>query len=97
MTKLIYLDNAATTRVDDEVLKTMLPYFSEKFGNASSTHFKGQEAKNALEDSRRTIAKSIGAKSQEIYFTSGGTEANNLAIKGLYFWNQENNTGKNNI
>jgi cysteine desulfurase len=97
MTKLIYLDNAATTRVDDDVLKTMLPYFSEKYGNASSVHFKGQEAKNALEDSRRTIAKSIGAKSQEIYFTSGGTEANNLAIKGLYFWNQENNTGKNHI
>jgi cysteine desulfurase len=97
MTKLIYLDNAATTQVDSDVLKTMLPYFSEKFGNASSTHFKGQEAKNALEDSRRTIAKSIGAKSQEIYFTSGGTEANNLAIKGLYFWNQENNTGKNHI
>jgi cysteine desulfurase len=97
MTKLIYLDNAATTQVDDDVLKTMLPYFNEKFGNASSVHFKGQEAKNALEDSRRTIAKSIGAKSQEIYFTSGGTEANNLAIKGLYFWNQENNTGKNHI
>jgi cysteine desulfurase len=97
MSKLIYLDNAATTQVDSDVLKTMLPYFSEKFGNASSTHFKGQEAKNALEDSRRTIAKSIGAKSQEIYFTSGGTEANNLAIKGLYFWNQENNTGKNHI
>jgi cysteine desulfurase len=95
--KLIYLDNAATTQVDDDVLKTMLPYFSEKFGNASSVHFKGQEAKQALEDSRRTIAKSIGAKSQEIYFTSGGTEANNLAIKGLYFWNKENNTGKDHI
>ena len=95
--KLIYLDNAATTRVDDDVLKTMLPYFTEKFGNASSTHFKGQEAKNALEDSRKIIAKSIGAKSQEIYFTSGGTEANNLAIKGLYFWNKENNTGKDHI
>jgi cysteine desulfurase len=97
MRDLIYLDNAATTRVDDDVLKTMLPYFSEKFGNASSTHFKGQEAKHALEDSRKTIAKSIGARSNEIYFTSGGTEANNLAIKGLYFWNQENNTGKNHI
>jgi cysteine desulfurase len=95
--KLIYLDNAATTRVDEDVLKTMLPYFTEKYGNASSTHFKGQEAKNALEDSRKIIAKSIGAKSQEIYFTSGGTEANNLAIKGLYFWNKENNTGKDHI
>ena len=95
--KSIYFDNAATTRVDDEVLKTMLPYFTEKYGNASSVHFMGQEAKNALEKSRKTIAKAIDAKPQEIYFTSGGTEANNLALKGLFFWNQENNTGKNHI
>jgi len=97
MTKQIYFDNAATTRVDDEVMKAMIPYFTEKYANASSTHFMGQEAKNALEKSRNTIAKAIGAKSQEIYFTSGGTEANNLALKGLFFWNQENNTGKNHI
>ncbi|VVB83857.1 Cysteine desulfurase IscS 2 [uncultured archaeon] len=95
--KLIYFDNAATTRVDDDVLKAMIPYFTEKYGNASSTHFKGQEAKNALEDSRKTIAKAIGAKTSEIIFTSGGTESNNLALKGLFFWNQENNTGKNHI
>jgi len=87
MSKQIYLDNAATTKVDDEVLKAMLPYFTEKYGNASSTHFIGQEAKNALEKSRSTIAKAIGAKSSEIVFTSGGTEANNLAIKGLFFSN----------
>jgi cysteine desulfurase len=90
MTKLIYFDNAATTRVDDDVLKTMIPYFTEKYGNASSTHFKGQEAKDALEKSRSVIAKAIGAKSQEIYFTSGGTEANNLALKGLFFANYPN-------
>jgi cysteine desulfurase len=95
--KRIYFDNAATTRVDDEVLKTMLPYFIEKYGNASSTHFIGQEAKNALEKSRKIIAKSINAKTQELIFTSGGTESNNLAIKGLFFWNKENNTGKNHI
>ncbi len=83
--KTIYLDNAATTPVDEQVLKAMLPYFSEKFGNASSKHLVGQEAKRALEESRDTIAKSIGAKRDEIIFTSGGTEANNFVLKGLFF------------
>lgn len=81
--KTIYLDNAATTAVDERVLKAMIPYFNEKYGNASSLHQKGQEAKMALEESREVIAKSINAKADEIIFTSGGTEANNLAIKGL--------------
>jgi cysteine desulfurase len=85
--KQLYFDNAATTRVDDEVMKTMLPYFTEKYGNASSTHFIGQEAKNALEKSRNTIAKAIGARPNEIVFTSGGTEANNFALKGMFFAN----------
>jgi cysteine desulfurase len=83
--KMIYLDNAATTSVDKKVLATMKPYFSEKYGNASSIHTIGLEAKRALEQSRDAVAKSIGAKSSEIIFTSGGTEANNLTLKGLFF------------
>ena len=90
--KTIYLDNAATTPVDAEVLKAMLPYFSEKFGNASSQHLIGQEAKRALEESRDVIANSINAKREEIIFTSGGTEANNFVLKGLFF---ANNPGSN--
>ena len=93
--KQIYLDDAATTQVDKKVIKAMLPYFSEKYGNASSQHLIGQEAKRALEESRRIIAKSIGAKDDEIIFTSGGTESNNLVLKGLFFANK--GTGKNHI
>jgi cysteine desulfurase len=89
--KTIYLDNAATTKVDERVLKAMEPYFSEKFGNASSKHFIGMEAKRALEDSRVVIARAIGARADEIIFTSGGTEANNFALKGLFFANPEKN------
>jgi cysteine desulfurase len=93
--KQIYLDNAATTKVDGKVLKSMLPYFSEKYGNASSQHLIGQEAKRVLEESRSIIAKSINARDDEIIFTSGGTESNNLALKGLFFANKEKN--KNHI
>jgi len=89
--KTIYLDNAATTKVDEKVIDAMMPYFSEKYGNASSVHAFGQEAKNALEKARKTIAKAIGASTREIYFTSGGTEANNFALKGLFFSNPEKN------
>src|SRR6056297_1017660 len=83
----IYLDNAATTKVDDKVLKSMLPYFNKNYGNASSLHLEGNEAKKALENSRKTIAKSINANTREIYFTSGGTESNNWALKGLFWQN----------
>jgi cysteine desulfurase len=88
----IYLDNAATTPVDERVLEAMLPYLRENFGNASSVHRFGREAKVMLENARDTIAEFIGASSSEIYFTSGGTEANNFAIKGIAF----NNLGKKN-
>lgn len=90
----VYLDNAATTKVDEKVLKEMLPFFTKEYGNASSLHLKGSQAKNTLEKSRKKIANSINAQSKEIYFTSGGTESNNWAIKGL-FW--ENFPKKNHI
>ncbi len=83
--KLIYLDNGATTMVDPNVAKKVLECMTEKYGNASSLHQKGQEAKIALEESRAIIAKSINAKPNEIIFTSGGSESNNLAIKGIAY------------
>lgn len=87
--KTIYMDNGASTMMDPDVLKAMTPYLNEKYGNASSTHHKGQEAKIALEDARSVIAKSIGARPEEIIFTSGGTESNNFAIKGIAFANSK--------
>jgi len=81
--KKIYLDYAATTPCDPQVLKAMEPYFFDKFGNASSIHAFGQEAKKAIEDSRVILAYIIGAKTDEIVFTSGGTESNNFALKGV--------------
>jgi len=88
---MIYLDNAATTKVDKRIVRDMEKYHLKEYGNASSLHVKGREAKRAIEKARKIIAKSIKAKSEEIVFTSGGTEANNLALKGLYFANPEKN------
>lgn len=78
----VYLDYAATTPCDPEVLAAMEPYFFKKFGNASSLHSYGQEAKKALEESREIVADFIGARPQEIVFTSGGTESDNFALLG---------------
>lgn len=88
MKQKIYLDNAATTQVDERVVLSMLPYHSEEYGNASSLHSYGTHAKEILDRSRRKLASFIGAEPNEIVFTSGGTEANNLALKGIAFANR---------
>jgi cysteine desulfurase len=87
--KRIYMDHSATTPVAPEVLEAMLPYFSEKFGNASSLHSFGLEAKEALEESREKVAGLLAAQPEEIVFTSGGTESDNLALKGIARKNQK--------
>ena len=76
----IYLDNAATTRLDDEVLQTMLPLMTENFGNPSSIHAHGRQVRSAIEKARKNIASLLNASPSEIFFTSGGTEADNTAI-----------------
>lgn len=79
----VYLDNSATTALDHEVLETMLPYFTDNFGNPSSLHGYGRRALKAVDEAREKIAKCIGAKANEIYFTSGGSESDNWALKGI--------------
>jgi len=81
----IYLDNASTTKIDDEVFDAMLPYLKNNYGNASSIHSFGKSAKVILEDARDTIAGFIGANSKEIVFTNSGTESNNFALKGIAY------------
>ncbi|MFA5410792.1 MAG: cysteine desulfurase NifS [Candidatus Omnitrophota bacterium] len=81
--KRVYLDYAATTPTDPEVTRAMEPYFFEKFGNPSSIHSFGQEAKKAIEDSRERLAAFLGARPEEIVFTSGGTESDNFAVIGV--------------
>jgi len=95
--KRIYLDNSASTRVDDEVVQAMLPYLTEAFGNASSTHQFGQHAKQAIEDARSQVALMLNASPTEITFLSGGTESDNLAIKGIAEAHQEKAKGKGHI
>ena len=76
----VYLDNAATTRLDEEVLKTMMPYMTEEFGNPSSIHGYGRKTRSAIELARKTVAKLLNVHPGEIFFTSGGTEADNMAL-----------------
>ena len=81
--KSMYFDNAATTRLDDEVLQEMLPYLKENYGNASSIYKLGRESRKAVEESREKISKVLNCKPNEIYFTAGGSESDNTAIKGI--------------
>ena len=83
--RVIYMDNAATTPVRAEVVRAMFPYFTEYFGNASSIYELAQQSRGVLDDSRRAVAKSLGGRSSEIVFTSGGTESDNAALKGVAF------------
>jgi cysteine desulfurase len=83
MMKHVYLDHCSTTPVDPSVLEAMLPYFSGEYGNASSIHSFGRKARVALEESRERIAAAIGARYDELFFTSGGTESDNYAVQGI--------------
>ena len=84
MDQIVYLDNNATTRVDPEVLATMLPYFSEEYGNASSrNHAMGDYAAKSVEKAREQIASLINCDTKEVIFTSGATESNNLVFRGV--------------
>lgn len=89
MARFVYADNAATTSVSKAVLDEMIPYFSDKYGNPSSIYSIGQESLKALDKARKQVADAIGAKENEIYFTSGGSEADNWAIKGIAHANEK--------
>lgn len=78
----VYMDHGATTPVREEVLEAMLPFFKEQYGNPSSVHSKGREVRNAVEEAREKTASALGASPEEIYFTSGGTESNNIVLRG---------------
>ena len=81
----MYLDNSATTQISEEVFREMEPYFKNEFGNPSTLYSIGRESKKALELARQRVADAINAKPEEIIFTSGGSESDNLAIKGIAF------------
>ncbi|MCM8748842.1 cysteine desulfurase NifS [Thermomicrobiaceae bacterium CFH 74404] len=89
----IYLDHAATTPVDPRVLEAMLPYFSQKYGNPSSIYAAGREARAALDQARARIARLLNCQAREIVFTSGGTESDNLALKGVAWWHRLHGRG----
>ena len=83
MERRVYMDYAATTYVKQEVMEEMMPYFTEKYGNPSSVHSFGREARKAVDLARERTAKALNASTDEIYFTGGGSESDNWAIKGI--------------
>jgi cysteine desulfurase len=87
--KTIYLDNAATTRINPEVLDSMLPFLKDNYGNASSIYTLGRESRKAIDKARDSVSKALGCNNSEIFFTSGGTESDNWAIKGIAFSNED--------
>ncbi len=86
---MIYVDNAATTKIEEEVVEEMIPFLKEEYGNPSSIYTLGRTARKAVEKARDQVAKAIGAKPSEIYFTSCGSEADNTALKGIAYANQK--------
>ena len=92
MNKLIYADNAATTQLSSKALEAMLPFLKTEYGNASEPYSFARSAKKALKSARESIAKCINAHPEEIYFTSGGTESDNWALKGTMFTYGDNQT-----
>ena len=88
MQKIIYLDHCATTYVDEKVLKKMLPYFNISYGNPSSMYAIGRQNKRIVENSRSMVAKELNCSAKEIYFTSCGSESDNLALKGIAYANK---------
>ena len=87
--RTVYVDNAATTAMSDKAISAMTPYLKEIYGNPSSLHTSGQIAKEALDEARARVAKCLNADPREIYFTSCGSESDNLAIKGVAYSHKE--------
>jgi cysteine desulfurase len=92
--KKVFMDHSSTSKVDDEVLDAMIPYFSKYYGNPSSIHLFGREANDAVEMSRRKVGNLLNAKEDEIIFTAGGTEGDNIAIKGVAYTNRDKSGSK---
>ncbi len=92
--KRIFMDHASTTKVDDEIVNAMLPYFSKYYGNPSSIHAFGREAREAVDTARTHVGDLLGARDDEIIYTAGGTESDNLAIKGVAYQNKDKRTTK---